>query len=111
MAALGCRTTKKINTVISKKDSAQMVLIDPRADSLRRIDNLIMGIEKNRINYETFSAKMKMDYWDKDGKGPDLTVFIRMKKRQPDLGFDQRDRVQLRSIPGADHSRQCKAAE
>ncbi|WP_082037874.1 DUF4292 domain-containing protein [Flavihumibacter solisilvae] len=80
LAAIGCRTTKKINTVISKKDSAQIVLVDSRADSLRMIDTLMMGVEKNRINYQTFSAKMKMDYWDKDGKGPDLTVFIRMRK-------------------------------
>lgn len=80
IAAIGCRSTRKINTVIAKKDSSAMVLVDARADSLRTIDKLMEGINRNRIDYETFSAKVKMDYWDKDGKGPDLTVFIRMKK-------------------------------
>ncbi len=76
----GCRTTQKITTALPKKDSAATVAVDPHADSIRFIHQVFSGIEKNRIDYKTFSGKIKVDYWDKDGKGPDLTVFVRMQK-------------------------------
>jgi hypothetical protein len=44
------------------------------------ISNTLFKNYKNRIDFNTFSGKIKVDYWDKDGKGPDLTVFLRMKK-------------------------------
>ena len=80
----GCRATKKIQTAISKKDTAQTVMVNAdsssRADSIRFIDQAMQQVRSNRIDFRTFSAKIKVDYWDKDGKGPDLTVFLRMKK-------------------------------
>lgn len=75
----GCRATKKISTALPK-ETAPIVMVDPHADSIKFIEQVFAGIERNKIDYQTFSAKMKVDYWDKDGKGPDLTVFIRMKK-------------------------------
>ncbi|GAO41630.1 DUF4292 domain-containing protein [Flavihumibacter petaseus] len=80
LCLVSCRATKKISTALPKKDSAQTVMLDPHADSVRVINQVFEGLEKNRISYETFSGKIKVDYWDKDGKGPDLTVFIRMKR-------------------------------
>lgn len=81
MLAIGCRPTKKINTAISKKDSAvTTILADAHEDSLRYIREVYNKVESNLIDYKTFSAKMKVEYWDKDGKGPDLTVFVRMQK-------------------------------
>jgi hypothetical protein len=78
---VSCRPTKKITTAISKKDTAQVVLIDSlKRDSMAFIHNLLDHLEKNRIDYKTFSAKIKVDYTDKDGKGPELTVFARMIK-------------------------------
>lgn len=76
----GCHTTKKINAVIARKDSAQLVLVDPHADSMNEIHSLVSQITSNQIDYKTFAAKIKVDYWDKDGKGPDLTIFVRMQK-------------------------------
>ena len=77
----GCRTTKKITTSLPKKDTAITVVVaDRHADSMKFIHDVLSQLDKNRINYETFSGKIKVDYWDKDGKGPDLTVFVRMKK-------------------------------
>lgn len=81
IASIGCRATKKINTVIAKKDSAVTTIIaDAHADSLRYIREVYDKLAANTIDYKTFSAKMKVEYWDKDGKGPDLTVFVRMQK-------------------------------
>lgn len=81
IVSFGCRATKKINTVIAKKDSAVTTIIaDAHADSLRYIREVYGKLAANTIDYKTFSAKMKVEYWDKDGKGPDLTVFVRMQK-------------------------------
>ncbi|MBZ5858435.1 DUF4292 domain-containing protein [Flavihumibacter profundi] len=80
LVTTGCHTTKKINAVITRKDSTETVLVDPHIDSVQYINNLMSAIGKNRIDYKTFSAKIKVDYWDKDGKGPDLTIFVRMQK-------------------------------
>jgi hypothetical protein len=76
-----CRPTKKITTAISKKDTAQVILVDSlKRDSMVFIHNVLDQLQKNRIDYKTFSAKMKVEYTDKEGKGPDLTVFARIIK-------------------------------
>lgn len=77
-----CRSTKKIQTIItSKKDTAQIMPVeDPRADSVRFIRVLFDSIERNRINFRTFSAKIKIDFEDKDGKKNDVTAFVRLKR-------------------------------
>lgn len=76
-----CRTTRKINTAMSKKDTTQMVVIkEVHNDSLDMVKKTLQDLQANRIDFNTFSAKVKVDVWDKDGKQPDLTVFIRMQK-------------------------------
>ena len=81
LTAFGCRPTQKIQTAIAKKDTARAVIVaDPKADSIKFIHDVFQQIEKKQIAYQTFSARIKVDYVDKAGKGPDLTVFVRMKK-------------------------------
>lgn len=81
MVAISCRPTKKINSAISNKDTATTTLLEnAHEDTLRFVREIYNKLDSNRIDYQTFSAKIKVDYWDKDGKGPDLTVFVRMKK-------------------------------
>lgn len=77
-----CRSTKKIQTVITtKKDTVHVKPIeDPHADSVRFMQQVYDTIEKNLIYYRTFSAKIKIDFEDKDGKKNDFTAFIRLKK-------------------------------
>ena len=80
---IACRSTKKIQTVIAKKDTAQVVVVpsnDARADSLRFIRQAYNTIQKNTINYKTFSAKVKVDFEGKDGKKNDFNAFIRLHK-------------------------------
>ncbi|MEJ7735968.1 MAG: DUF4292 domain-containing protein [Chitinophagaceae bacterium] len=79
--AIGCRPTKKIQTAIAKKDTAQVVIVDDsKADSIKFIHEVLGQVRSSKIDFKTFSAKIKVDYSDKDGKGPDLTVFVRMLK-------------------------------
>ncbi|MBC7903926.1 MAG: DUF4292 domain-containing protein [Gemmatimonadaceae bacterium] len=82
LAAASCKSAKKIQSAITKKDTAQVVRMDSsRLDSIAFIHRILAGVQKNRIdNFKTFSAKIKVDYKDKDGQQPELTVFVRMEK-------------------------------
>jgi Domain of unknown function (DUF4292) len=77
-----CRSTKKIQTAITKKDSTVSVVVvnDPHADSIRFIQDTYDKLLKNKIEFETFSAKINADYQGTDGKKYDVNVFVRMKK-------------------------------
>lgn len=76
-----CRSTRKIQTAITKKDTVQVVSVtDPRADSLRYIHDLYDRIQQNHIDFQTFSAKVKVDFEGRDGKKSDFNAFIRLKK-------------------------------
>lgn len=78
-----CRSTRKIQSAISvKKDSVEVIkqTNDPHADSVRFIKDSYYQLLANRIEFETFSAKINTDYQGGDGKKYDVNVFIRMKK-------------------------------
>src|SRR6187401_2277996 len=78
-----CRSTRKIQTAIStKKDTVAVAnqTTDPHADSIRFIKDSYYQLLANRIEFETFSAKVNTDYEGGDGKKYDVNVFIRMKK-------------------------------
>lgn len=76
-----CRSTKKIQTAISKKDTTQIVRVDNnRFDSTRFIRDVYSGVVRNHIDFNTFSAKIKVDYRGGDGKNYDFNAFLRMKK-------------------------------
>lgn len=76
-----CGTVKKvekIETAISKKDTTELVIVD-KLDSARTATELLNKVKSNAISFQTFSAKIKLDYQDKDG-GDQATAFVRMKK-------------------------------
>ena len=78
-----CRSTKKIQSAITKKDSVAVVAVivnDPHADSMQFIREAYEKLMQNKINFETFSAKINTDYQGSDGKKYDVNVFVRMKK-------------------------------
>ena len=80
-AAAGCRSTKKLQTAINKRDTN--VVISPGVtspDSLKGATNILKSLEKNRIKFTTFSAKIKVQYEDKNGKQPDFNAFVRLYK-------------------------------
>jgi hypothetical protein len=77
-----CRSTKKLQTAVNKKDT-QVVVVNQRAtntDSLKGASDILKSIEKNRINFNTFSAKIKVQYQDSKGKQPDFIAFVRLYK-------------------------------
>jgi hypothetical protein len=76
-----CRSTRKIQTAIEKKDTLEAKpVVDAHADSVKVIKETYSKLVENRIEFETFSAKINTDYQGGDGKKYDVNVFIRMRK-------------------------------
>jgi hypothetical protein len=82
-----CRSTKKITTAISKKDTVQQksdttmaTSADLHLDSLKYIRQLFDHIQANTIDCQTFSAKMKVHYEGSDGKDYEFNAFVRLQK-------------------------------
>lgn len=78
-----CRSTKKLQQAIIKKDTVVTVVpevLPTHADTVRMVNELLTSVQKNRIEFKTFSAKIKVDYFNSKGKQPDFVANVRMKK-------------------------------
>jgi hypothetical protein len=75
-----CRSTKKISTAMSKKDSTTVTINPAENDSAKKVDTALDKIKKSHIDFNTFSAQMKIDYSDSRDKKYDVNAFLRMKK-------------------------------
>jgi predicted metal-dependent HD superfamily phosphohydrolase len=81
LATSSCRSTKKLQTAINKKDTAVTIIHTvPDFDSLSIASLDLKSLEKNKIDFKTFSAKVKVEYQDRNGKQPDVNAFIRLYK-------------------------------
>ena len=67
---------------MAKKDSVSVVTVAPEArlDSIKFINQVYSEIQKNKIDFKTFSAKIKVDFEGGDGKKSDFNAFVRMAK-------------------------------
>ena len=77
-----CRSSKKITTAIAKKDTIQSIAFDSTAkrDSILFIQNTLRDLSNNTIDYQTFTAKINIDYSDADNKNYDVNAVLRMYK-------------------------------
>ncbi len=76
-----CHSTKKLQTAINKKDT--LITTDthsPNEDSLQTASAILKSLDQNKIDFKTFSAKVKVQYEDRNGKQPDFNAFIRLQK-------------------------------
>lgn len=73
----GCSSTKKIKTGAANIDGAHAPRPMAEEDSLA-VNQLLYA--KNDIPFNTFSAKVKVNYEDASGKQPEVNAFVRMKK-------------------------------
>lgn len=79
--AAGCRSTKKISSTMTIKTDSSVVVQNPAEnDSIKLISDAFVRIEKNHIDFKTFSAKVKMDYKDSKDRNYDFNAFIRIHK-------------------------------
>jgi outer membrane lipoprotein-sorting protein len=78
-----CRGSKKIQTAITKKDTTEVVVINPRIghdDSMQFIQMTLDTIIRQKILFTTFNAKVDVDYTGGDGKKYDVNATVRMYK-------------------------------
>ena len=77
-----CRSTRKIQTAIAKKDTSTVSMRDDAArnDTLRMIRSTLNRMDSSRLNFTSFTAKIKVDYEGGDGKKNDLNANVRMYK-------------------------------
>lgn len=77
-----CRSTKKIQTAIAKRDTVAIVTTPPTADkkndTIQMIRSTLSRLDSNRINFKTFSAKLNVDYTGSDGKKYNVNANLRM---------------------------------
>jgi outer membrane lipoprotein-sorting protein len=79
---VSCSSTKKIVTAIAKKDTLQQSVdkINAGKDSAAFIKNTLQQINANYIDFNTFSAKVNIDYKDNADKNYDVNAVVRMYK-------------------------------
>lgn len=75
-----CKPTRKIQAAISKKDTTSILIKTAADDSLAIIKNALSDIQQKKIDFQTFSAKIKVEYQDSKGKQPNITAYVRMIK-------------------------------
>lgn len=77
-----CRSVKNIQTAIAKKDTVAVIILADHGheDSINFIKETFRNLQNQRIDYITFSAKLKVDYTGSDNKKYDVNAFLRMYK-------------------------------
>lgn len=78
-----CRSTRKIQTAIAKKDTVAAVIPKPgqsHEDSVNIINETFTRMNAAKIDFTTFSAKINVDYQGADGKKYDVNANLRMYK-------------------------------
>ncbi|MBO9657381.1 MAG: DUF4292 domain-containing protein, partial [Chitinophagaceae bacterium] len=78
-----CRSTRKIQTVIAKRDTVSVVkpVVDnSKEDTFAFIRQTLSGMKAAEIGFNTFSAKINVDYQGTDGKKYDVNANLRMYK-------------------------------
>jgi hypothetical protein len=82
VVSVSCKSARKVQSAINKKDTTLTTIINnAHNDSILYIREVLQKVEQNKItDFNTFSAKIKVDYKDKEGSQPELTVFVRIQK-------------------------------
>ena len=80
--AASCRSTKKIGVALAKKDTVQTLSApsSAHADSLALIQRTLEGLRSRYIDFNSFTAKINVDYKDATNKNQNLNANVRMIK-------------------------------
>lgn len=87
-ALFGCKTVKKVEQIeeaLAKKDTAQVVVINkeqkntPEVDSTSIVADIMNKVVSNKIDFQTFNAKLKVDYEGAE-KSDNYTAYLSMYK-------------------------------
>lgn len=79
---LACRPAKKVQKIqaaISKSDTTPVVIVQENSKTVDTAREMFNRLIRNRIDFKTFNAKVKVEYQGKEG-GDEATAIIRMQK-------------------------------
>lgn len=79
ITSIGCRATKKINKAIAPK-VVLPVSNKNVEDSIREVNQIFNQFKSHYIDFKTFSAKIKVESSGTNGKNPDITAVVKIKK-------------------------------
>lgn len=80
---VSCRSTRKIQTAIATKDTTTTVtttVVPGESDSALQVRRIFQTLDSGRIDFQSFSGKVNVDYRDAEGKRYDLNANLRMIK-------------------------------
>ena len=80
MFFIQCRSGRTITNAIAPRDTTAVIVVKSSDDSSLIINATRNLIQKNFIDFKTFSAKIKLEIDDSKGRKPDLLANIRMIK-------------------------------
>lgn len=81
LAIHSCRSSKKLQSAMTKKDTTITLLVNPvESDSARLVHTAFDRIRANHIDFTTFSSKIKVDYKDSKQRNYDFNAYVRIKK-------------------------------
>lgn len=80
-AFFSCRSARKLQNVIVPPDSTVRIPTgSAQADSSAFIREVYAQLGEKKIDFERFSAKIKVDFTASDGKKNEVNAFVRMRK-------------------------------
>lgn len=85
LALTSCGPTKKalpIQEALEKKDTAQTIIVkqdEPKVDSNLIVKDLLQKVWNKRIDYKTFNAKVKAEYYGQE-QNQNFTVYLSIVK-------------------------------
>lgn len=77
---VGCRTTKKINKAITPVKQTVSADNKHAVDSIQHVKDNLMKLKSHYIDFNTFTAKIKVESSGVNGKNPDITAVVRIIK-------------------------------
>ncbi len=77
-AITGCRSVKPVQSSTAAADTLAMA-VSNGIDSAGYLRQVMEEVDKRKISYNSFSAKVKVAYTDRDGKNTDFNAYIRMR--------------------------------
>ncbi len=81
VSIFSCRSSRKLQSAMSKNDTTIAIVVNPAEnDSVKLVAATLEKIQDNHIDFNTFSAKIKVDYQDSKQRNYDFNAFVRIRK-------------------------------
>jgi len=75
-----CRSTKTINKAIAPKELTPAMINKDAEDSILKVKQVLTDFKSQKIDFTTFSAKIKVESTGANGKNPDISAVVKIIK-------------------------------